>query len=70
MKTTGTIIFILGLVLTIFTTFQFFTKEKVADLGVVEITREQPHSLSWSPFAGVAVMVVGAGLFLLKKSNK
>lgn len=69
MKTTGTIIFILGLVLTIFTTFQFFTKEKVADLGVVEITREQPHSLSWSPFAGVAVMVVGAGLFLWRKSK-
>jgi len=70
MKTTGIIIFILGVVLTIFTTFQFFTKEKVADLGVVEITREQPHSLSWSPFVGIAVMVVGAGLFLLRKSNK
>ena len=70
MKTTGTIIFILGLVLTIFTTFQFFTKEKVADLGIVEITREQPHSLSWSPFVGVAVMVIGAGLFLWSKSNK
>jgi len=69
MKTTGTIIFILGLVLTIFTTFQFFTKEKVADLGVVEITREQPHSLSWSPYVGVAVMVVGAGLFLWRKSK-
>jgi LPXTG-motif cell wall-anchored protein len=70
MKTTGVIIFIIGLVLTVFTTFQFFTKEKVADLGVVEITREKPHSISWSPFAGLAVMVVGAGLFVWKTSKK
>jgi LPXTG-motif cell wall-anchored protein len=70
MKTTGIIIFIIGLVMTIFTTLQFFTKEKVADLGVVEITREKPHTLNWSSLIGVAVMALGGGLFLWKSSKK
>jgi mannose/fructose/N-acetylgalactosamine-specific phosphotransferase system component IIC len=70
MKTTGIMMLIIGLVLTIYTTVRFFTKEKVADLGVVEITREKPHSLSWSPLVGIAVMGVGAGLLLWRTSKK
>jgi hypothetical protein len=62
MKTTGIVIFVLGILLTIFTTFQFFTKEKVIDLGVVEVTREKPHSVSWSPLIGIVVIGVGGVL--------
>ncbi len=64
MKTTGIFILIIGLLLAIFTTVKFFTKEKIADLGVVEITREKPHSMSWSPLIGIAVMGLGTGLLL------
>lgn len=70
MKPTAIIIFIIGLLLTIFTTVQFFTKEKVADLGIVEITREKPHTLNWSPLIGIAVMALGAGMFLWKVAKK
>ncbi len=69
MKTTGIIVLIIGLALTIFTTFSYFTNRKVIDLGTVEITREEPHSLSWSPFIGLAVMTVG-GFILLKARQK
>ncbi|MCE5330876.1 MAG: LPXTG cell wall anchor domain-containing protein [Bacteroidales bacterium] len=69
MKKAGIIIFIVGVALTVFTTFQFFTKEKVADLGVVEVTREKPHSISWSPLIGIAVMGIG-GVLLWKGSKK
>lgn len=56
MKTSGIIILLIGLGLTIFTTFRFFTKEKVVDLGIIEVTREKPHTISWSPLAGIALM--------------
>lgn len=69
MKKAGIIIFIVGVALTVFTTFQFFTKEKVADLGVVEVTKEKPHSISWSPLIGIAVMGLG-GVLLWKGSRK
>jgi hypothetical protein len=62
MKKIGIAIIILGLGLTLFTAFTFFTREKVVDLGKVEITREKPHSLNWSPLIGIAVMAVGGTL--------
>lgn len=69
MKTLGSVILVVGLVLTVFTTFQFFTKEKVVDLGVVEVTREKPHTISWSPLVGVALMGLG-GVLLWQASKK
>ncbi|NOU48047.1 MAG: LPXTG cell wall anchor domain-containing protein [Bacteroidales bacterium] len=55
--------------LTIFTAFTFFTKEKVVDLGSVEISRNKPHNLNWSPLIGIAVIGVG-GIMLWKSNNK
>jgi hypothetical protein len=69
MKTTGIIIIVLGLGLTIFTAFTFFTKEKVVDIGKIEITREKPHHLSWTPLIGVAVMAAG-GVVLWRSYKK
>jgi len=63
MKTTGIALLLIGLVLTIFTAFKFFTKEKVVDLGAVEITRNKPHNFSWSPVIGIAIMVIGGVAF-------
>ncbi len=60
MKFTGLVLIVIGLVLTLFTAFKYFTKEKVVDLGPVEISRDMPHYLSWSPMIGIVIMVIGA----------
>ena len=62
MKRASIFIIVVGLALTIFTTFTFFSKERVVDIGKVEITRDKPYHLNWSPLVGIAVMVVGGGL--------
>jgi hypothetical protein len=64
MKKIGMIILVIGLLITIFTGFKFITKEKVVDLGNIEITHNKKHSLAWSPLVGVAVMLVGGGVLL------
>jgi hypothetical protein len=68
MKKTGIVIIIIGLGITIFTAFTFFTKEKVVDIGAIEITKDKPHHLNWSPLIGIAVM--GIGGVLLWRSYK
>jgi len=55
---------IAGLGLTVFTAFSYFTREKVVEIGALEITRNQPHYLNWSPLIGIAVMVIGAFMIL------
>jgi hypothetical protein len=63
MKKFSIVVFLAGLTLTIFTTITFFTKEKVVDLGKIEITREEPQRFTWSPVTGIAIMGIGGILF-------
>jgi hypothetical protein len=60
MKKTAVIIMLAGLALTIFTAFTFFTREKVVDMGKVQISRDKPHHINWSPLVGIAVIGIGA----------
>jgi len=64
MKITGIFLLIAGFGLSIFTAFSYFTREKVVEIGALEITRNQPHYLNWSPFIGIAIMVIGAFMVL------
>jgi len=59
MKATGIALLIIGLLLTIFTAVKFFTKEKVVDIGKVEITADKGHNVTWSPLIGIGVMAIG-----------
>lgn len=69
MKTAGIVIILIGLALTIFTAFTYFTKEKVVDIGKIEISRDKPHRLNWSPLIGIAVMGIG-GVVLWRSKTK
>ena len=70
MKTIGIVIMIIGLGMTIFTSISYFTREKIVDAGIFEITRNQPHILDWSPFIGMAIMVVGGFLILQARKKR
>ncbi|MBP1665947.1 MAG: hypothetical protein H6Q23_807 [Bacteroidetes bacterium] len=65
MKKAGIAILIIGLLLTIFTTFNYFTREKVVDLGEIEISANKKHRVAWSPLLGLGVMAVGGVVFLM-----
>ena len=64
MKKAGIIILVIGLAITLFTGFNFVTREKVLDVGELQISRDKKHNLSWSPLVGVVVMVIGGGILL------
>lgn len=65
MKRSGIFILILGVVITIVTGFRFITREKVLDLGEIEITANRSHLVSWSPLIGLGIVVVGGVLYIL-----
>jgi hypothetical protein len=69
MKTAGIIILIVGLLMTVYTGFTYVTKEKVVDLGKLEITRDDQHSINWQPYVGIGVMVVGGALLVLGRKK-
>lgn len=62
MKLLGIVLLIAGLLITIYTGFNFVVKEKVVDVGNIEISRDKNIDLKWSPLLGVLVMFVGGGM--------
>lgn len=70
MKITGIFLMLFGLGITIFTAVTLFTQEKVVDLGAIEVTRNQPYYETWSPFIGMAIMVVGGFLILQARKKQ
>ena len=70
MRIAGILILIIGLGLTLFTGFTYFTKEKVADIGGIEISRNELHHVSIPLVFSIAAMGVGGILLLVSYKRK
>lgn len=68
-KTTGFIILMIGLLMSLYTGFNYVTREKVVDIGSIEITKDNEHTANWSPFIGIEVMVIGGIVFISGKKK-
>lgn len=64
LKTVGLVLISIGLLMTLYTGFNYVTKEKVVEIGALEITADKDHQATWSPFIGLGVMVIGGVVFL------
>lgn len=69
MKRAGIVILAIGLLITIFTGFNFVTKKKVVDFGKMQITMDKHHDFEWSPIIGVAILAVGLGIYLYESEK-
>lgn len=58
-KKVGIILIIVGVLMMIYTGFTFVTKEKVADVGPVEVNKTERHPVQWSPIVGGLLLVGG-----------
>jgi hypothetical protein len=68
MKALGTILIVIGLIMVLITGVNFVTKEKVIDVGPLEVNKEENHPVQWSPIIG-AVLLVG-GIIVLAVNGK
>jgi hypothetical protein len=69
MKTVGIVLLIVGLVMTLYSGFSYVTKEKVVDLGELEITADNQHNVNWQPYVGLGIAVVGGVILLLGRKK-
>ncbi len=69
MKNLGIILCAAGLIMLIWTGFSFTRKEKVVDLGPLEINKNKTEHVNWSPYGGGLLLLAGVVLiFAAKKS--
>ncbi len=69
MKTAGVIIIIVGLLMTLYTGFTYVTKEKVVDLGELEITKDNHHNVHWQPYVGIGMILIGSVVLILDRKK-
>ncbi len=66
-KILGTILIALGLIGLVWGGFSYTTRDKVADIGPIDITRNKTHSVPLPPVIGAVALVGGIVLLMSGK---
>lgn len=69
MRGLGIVIIILGIIMLIWTSFSYTKKEKIVDVGPLEINADQQKQLTWPSYAG-GILIVGGIIILLVGKKK
>jgi hypothetical protein len=68
-KTLGIAVIVLGVIMMIYTGFNYVTTEKVVDLGSLKINKETNHPVQWSPILGI-VFIVGGIVMIIRDKKR
>ncbi len=69
-KAIGIVIIIIGIIMTIYTGFNYETTEKVVDLGPIQINKKENHPMQWKPIVGMLIVAVGAVVIIKADKSK
>jgi hypothetical protein len=69
MKTVGIILIVAGILMMVFRGFYYTKKEKVVDIGVLEINKKEKKAVDWPIYAGAIIIASGA-LILVAAGRK
>jgi uncharacterized membrane protein YidH (DUF202 family) len=70
MKGIGIVLIVIGIIMMVFRSFNFTEKKKVADLGPLEINKQEKHTVNWPLYTGIVVTVAGVVVLLVGNKNK
>lgn len=66
-RTIAISIIAIGILMMIYTGFNYVTTEKVVDLGPIKINAEKNHPVQWSPIVGLVLIFGGVAILLTPK---
>ena len=69
-KTIGIVLIAIGIAMMVYTGFNYVTKEKVVDIGPIEINAEKNHTVQWPSVTGVILIIGGIAVILLDKKGR
>jgi uncharacterized membrane protein YdcZ (DUF606 family) len=67
-KTFGIGLILVGILMTVYTGFNYVTTEKVAEIGPILINKEKNHPVQWTPIIGVLIII--GGIIIIESSKK
>ncbi len=70
MKGIGIVLIVIGIVMMVFRSFNFTEEKKVADVGPLEINKQENHTVNWPLYTGIVITVAGVVVLLVGNKNK
>ena len=61
-KSIGFLLIALGIVMVVYTGFNYVTTKKVVDIGPIQIDKKQNHFVEWSPIVGIVLLIGGVAI--------
>ena len=68
-RTIGLLLVVVGILMIAYTGFNYVTKDKIVDVGPIEVSKEQNHSFEWSPVVGAALLLAGIVFVVVDKGE-
>ena len=69
-KTLGIVLLAAGLIMLIWTGFSFSHRENIVDAGPIHISADRERTVTWPPYAGGVLAVIGVVLLVSARSRK
>ncbi len=66
----GIALLILGIVALAYQGFTYTTQKKAVDLGPIQVTREEKHTIPLPPILGAVALVAGIALLVTGRNNR
>jgi uncharacterized membrane protein len=70
MRILGILLTLVGAVLLIMSVFTYTKKQKVVDLGPLQVSVEKKQPTDWMPYSGGVLFIGGIVLVLASKKNR
>ncbi|WP_320814202.1 hypothetical protein [Flavobacterium sp.] len=69
-KTLGILLVVIGIIMILYTGFNYITTEEVVDLGPIQLNVKKSHPVQWSPIVGAILLVGGVFVMISNKKNR
>ena len=66
-KSLGVVLIVIGLVMLVWSGFTYTKKQKVVDVGAIEITADKKETVNWPPYIGGLAMLAGVIIYVSSK---
>ena len=70
MKGLGIALIIIGIIMMVFRSINFTTEKKVADVGPLEINKQENKTVNWPLYAGAVVTIAGVVVLVSATRSK
>ena len=69
MKNFGIILIVIGMIMMVWTGFNYVTRERVVDVGPVHVNANKDHPVQWSPILGGVILAAGIVVMVTNKKG-